>query len=277
MQLAISQATVKGVQALRSQAAVFERYRGFDRCMRRLCANPHQPVPGNVLAELYAYWGDPLAPGAESFLRSCLAEAARAPGPILQCGAGLLTMVLGRLCSAGAGATANGGPAAANGDAAANGPATGADTRPAAACERNLRQLWCLEQDAHWSNVVRSWLTQYGVSGAHVITSQPRLFNQYVWYAVDPGRLAEEICLVVCEGARATPRGIIGTLQRVGNRLAPHFTVLARGVTRAEDLKLLAAWAKGRGAACVVVDRQEGFVKIACRERARDPLATPDG
>lgn len=237
---AIPQATVKGVQALKSQAAVFERYRGFDRCMRRLHLSADQPVPSALLAELYAYWGDPLTQGAETYLRSCLAEAARAQGPILQCGASLLTVVLGRLCTQG-------------------------DEKP--------RQLWCLEHDDHWSNVVRSWLTQYRVSAAHIIVSQPRLFNQYVWYAVDPGRLAKDISLVLCEGARATPRGVIGTLQRVGGRLAPAFCVLARGVNRAEELRHLALWAKTHDAACVVVDRQAGFVKIS--RRPGDTAALP--
>jgi hypothetical protein len=224
------------MRALRAQASLFERYRGFDRCMRKLCNSPGEPATMSTIAELYAHWGDPLPQGAEGFLRSCLAEADRAEGAVVQCGASLLTLVLGSRCQA---------------------------------SERPARQLWCLEHDAHWSSVVRSWLTQYRIRATHVITSRPQMFDRYVWYSVDPARLADRISLVICEGSRATPQGIVGTLQRLGDRLAPHFTVLARKVSKPDDLKQLGDWAKARDAACVVVDRQEGFVKLTRRPSAR--------
>lgn len=232
MQLAIPLRTYKGLRALRQQAAVFERYRGFDRCMRKLSFADDQPVPLGPVAELYAHWGDPLSQGAESYLRSCLTQAARAPGPIVQCGASLLTLILGSLCSASA---------------------------------QGARQLWCLEHDAHWANTIRSWLTQYDIGSTHVITSRPHLFDGYVWYAVDTTRLADKVSLVLCEGARATPSGIIGALARLDGRLAPDCTILARQVSRPDDLKRLNVWAKDHGASCVMVDRQEGFVKVSMR------------
>ena len=241
MQLAIPLATYKGVRALRAQAALFERHRGFDRCMRKLNITADEPVPMATLAELYAHWGDPLSQGAESYLRSCLAEAARATGPIVQCGASLLTLVLGSMSSA---------------------------------TDRPGKQVWCLEHDTHWASVVRSWLTQYRIGSAHVITSRAQLFGEYVWYGVDCGRLADKIALLLCDGARATPQGIIGALHRLGDRLAPDCTVLARKIARAEDLKALNAWAKSHGASCVIVDRQEGFVKIARRSAGTSDALT---
>ncbi|MFU8816256.1 MAG: hypothetical protein ACNA7W_12975 [Pseudomonadales bacterium] len=232
MRLAIPPRTLEHMKTLRAQAALFERYRGFDRCMRKLTISASEPVPMSTIAELYAHWGDPLPQGAESYLRSCLAEAARVEGPVVQCGASVLSLVLGGICSA---------------------------------SEQPAKQLWCLEHDGHWANVIRSWLTQYRTGSAHVITSRAQLFDSYVWYAVDANRLANDISLVICDGARATPHGIIGALQRLGDRLAPQFTVLTRKISKAEDLKQLNAWALRHQAACVVVDRQEGFVKIARR------------
>lgn len=235
MTLAIPAATARGLDALRAQAALFERYRGFDRCLRRLRASVDGEAPTSAVSELYAHWGDPLSQADESFLRSCLSEAAQAQGPIVQCGASLLTLVLGAVCQ---------------GEATAS------------------RQLWCLEHDAHWASVVRSWLTQYRIGNTHVITSRAQLADGFVWYGVDPARLPADLSLVLCEGARATPRGIIGTLERLGGRLASTSTVLARHVNRAEDLRALQTWTKAHHAACVVVDRQQGFVKLSRRSVA---------
>ena len=232
MQLAIPMRTYRGLRALREHAAVFERYRGFDRCMRKLGFGDGQPVPLALVAELYAHWGDPLSQSSESYLRSCLAQATNAEGAIVQCGASVLTLILGTLCSA---------------------------------SSQGTRQLWCLEHDAHWANTIRSWLTQYQIGSAHVITSRAHLFDGYVWYAVDTSRLADNVSLVLCEGARATPSGILGTLARLDGRLADDCTILARQVSRADDLRRLNLWAKTHDASCVIVDRQEGFVKVSRR------------
>lgn len=231
MQLTLPASTYKGFRALRAQAALFERVRGFDRSMRKLLGAADEPPPLAAVAELYAHWGDPPTQGTENFLRSCLAEAGRAEGPIVQCGASLLTLVLGGLCD--------------------NGEKT--------------RQLWCLEHDSHWANVMRSWITQYRIGSAHVITSRARMFDGYVWYGVDTQRLAKGISLILCEGARTTPQGIIGALNRLDGRLGTEFTVLARGVSRGDDLRELKTWAELQRASCVVVDRQEGFVKLSRR------------
>jgi hypothetical protein len=232
----IPQRTFQRLRALREQAAVFERYRGFDRCMRRLADTDPASVPLGVVAELYAHWGDPLSQGAENYLRSCLTHALRVNGPILQCGASLLTLVLSRVC-----------------DMAPHGG----------------KALWCLEHDAHWANTIRSWMTQYRVTSAQVVVSRPHLFDGFVWYAADAGRLPDGIALVLCQGARATPSGVLGTLTRLQGRLAADCTVLARGVTRADDLQRLNEWARANAAACVVVDRQEGFVKLSLGAPAR--------
>ncbi|MEQ8483853.1 MAG: hypothetical protein RIB46_05785 [Pseudomonadales bacterium] len=240
MSLAIPAATVRGLASLRAQAATFERFRGFDRCVRKLRASASAAgggggggeIPIGAVAELYAHWGDPPTQADESFLRSCLAEVAQAPGAIVQCGASLLTLVLGSVCQ---------------GEAAA------------------ARQLWCLEHDAHWASVVRSWLTQYRIGNTHVITTRAQLADGYVWYGVDPERLAGNVSLLLCDGARATPQGVIGALERIGSRLAPSSTVLARHVSRADDVRAVQAWAKAHDAACVVVDRQQGFIKLSRR------------
>jgi hypothetical protein len=231
----------RSVQTLRARVAFHSRQHGIDRSIQQLLKTG-EPLSGSRTAELYALWGDPLSPADEQFLRSCLAEARSARGPILQCGASLLTLILGALCSSGA--------------------------SPAGA-------LWCLEQDRHWANLIRSWLTEYRIRAAHVIQSQARLFDDHVWYAVDPGRLAKSYGLVICDGSRSTPKGVVGAVQRLEERLDDYFTILARNVKETAVLRSLNDWAKRRDAKFAVIDKQEGFVKLTRQVDAKDSMALP--
>lgn len=228
----------RAIETIRARVAFHSRQHGFDRCMQRIVEGTQLPVPSSLLADLFAYWGDPLGPRDESYLRSCLAEVTATDGAILQCGAGLSTLVLGALCHR---------------------------------SEIKTRQLWCLENDRHWANTMRSWLTEYRVTNTHVIHSRAQMFDNHAWYAVDTARLAKHYSLVLCEGARASPKGALGALCRLGDRLGRDFVLLARDVSHPADLKELKRWADANAAKIVLVDRQEGFVKISRQTAAQNP------
>jgi hypothetical protein len=226
------------MQTIRARVAFHTRQHGFDRAAKQLVAGSNVAATDRLVADLFAYWGDPLQQSDERFMRSCLAEARVADGPILQCGTSLTTLVLGAIC----------------------------DQSP-----EQKKQLWCLEQDSHWANLMRSWLTEYQVGSAHVIHSRARLFNDYVWYSLDPNRLAKKYQLVICDGGRATVQGAIGAISRLHRRFAEKFVILIRNVTSQTDMKHLATWARTQNAACVLIDKTEGFVKIASKDMTPPP------
>lgn len=229
----------KTMQTIRARVAFHSRQHGFDKCMQQI-TNAEQPINASLLAELYAFWGDPLSATDEQFLRSALAEAEAADGPILLAGASLMTLILGALC----------------------------DREPAKA-----KQVWCLENDRHWANLIRSWLTEYRVNGAHVIQSQTRLFDDSVWYAVDTGRLAKTYKLIICDGGRSTPKGAIGTVRRLSDRFDARFTLLARNVKDTTVLRELNGWAKDNDATFALIDKQQGFIKLT-RHAEQAPKAS---
>jgi len=218
------------LQALRAKVAFHGRQQSFDQAMRKLLKSTDGRIADSIVADLYANWGDPLAPNVEVYLRSCPAEASAADGAILQCGTSLMTLLLGAIC----------------------------DRE-----DSNTKRVWCLEHDEHWANMMRSWLTEYRIRKAHLINAPAESFVGYTWYGIDTNRLAKKYALVICDGARATPRGAIGTIKQIESRLADNFAILARNISKASELKYLAGWAKNRGASFAVVDRREGFVKLS--------------
>jgi hypothetical protein len=219
------------MQTIRARVAFHSRQHGFDKRMQQLLSSD-TAFGMNELSELYAFWGDPLGPADEQFLRSALAEASAAEGPILLSGASLLTLILGALCD--------------------KAPTPGKD-----------KQVWCLESDRHWANLVRSWLTEYRVNGAHVIQSPAKRFENFVWYSIDTGRLAKSYRLVICDGAAASPKGVVGCVDRLSERFDSRFTLLARNVKDAGALRQLNAWAKANDAKFALIDKQEGFIKLS--------------
>ncbi len=219
----------RAMQTIRARVAFHSRQHGFDKRMQQVVSS-EATFGTSEISELYAFWGDPLTAADEQFMRSAVAEANAAEGPILLAGASLLTLILGALCD--------------------KDPIQG-------------KQVWCLENDRHWANLIRSWLTEYRVSGAHVIQSQPKLFDDFVWYAVDTGRLAKTYRLIICDGARSTPKGVVGCVQRLGDRFDSRFTLLARNVKDASVLRELNAWAKTHKAKFALIDKQAGFIKIS--------------
>jgi hypothetical protein len=179
--------------------------------------------------DVFAHWGDPLSQAGESYVSSCVSHTKTTSGHILQCGAGLMTLLMGIVC---------------------------------AQRDGKAHHIWCLTDDRHWANVIRSWLTQYGVSNAHVIVSRPRMYDNFVWYEMDPARLPDGFTLALCDGGRACVDGAAGLLERMGTRLGEERVILARHVTAHADQTFLQRWAADRGLHCTVVDKATGFLKI---------------
>ena len=230
----------ESLRALRAQAAFHGRQHGFDRSMRKLLREDGRRIPDAIVAALYANWGDPLTQNDEVYLRSCLAEAAVAEGAILQCGTSLMTLLLGTVCDR---------------------------------ADNKSKHVWCLEHDEHWANVMRSWLTEYRIQKAHMISARAEMFEGYAWYGINTDRLAKKYSLVICDGARATPSGVIGAIKQIDAKLAKNFVILARNISKPGELKFLAAWAKAKGASFALVDKSAGFVKLSQQSLSRDTAA----
>ena len=219
----------EGLGNLRAKKDVFARHYQVDRILRHMLTVQERPFTRTLVAELFAHWGDPLNPAGESYVSSCLAHAQSTPGHILQCGPGLLTLLMGIVC---------------------------------ARSEGQSRHLWCLADDRHWASVVRSWLTQYNIANAHVVVSRPCIYDDCVWYEIDPAKIPDNFSLALCDGGRASVNSAVGLLQRMGPRLGDDCVVLSRHVTQGKDQALLQRYAGERTMYCTLVEKSTGFLKI---------------
>ena len=220
-----------------SRAAVYRRQYAMDAHLRDAFEALPNGLSEDQLTDLWRLWGDNLPASRVPYIRTCIVEAARCPGPILQCGSGLSSILIGILCHQASAPT---------------------------------KHLWILEHDPHWGSVVRSWLEQYEISKAHVISAPVDQFDGFVWYVLDAKRLPANFALVLCDATSALPSSARGVVERVYDHLDHRCVILARNAKRPRDLKNLADWAKSRRAPIVVQDGAEPYVKIALRDQRAD-------
>jgi len=226
-------------QSWRRRSAAFKARWGASRYQSKLhkailnlmARGAEDPRTPGIALNLFELWGDSLEPARESYLRSCLAEFSEAEGPILVSGASLMTLVLGAI-------------------------STGDKHRP----------IWCLEQNPHWTNVMRGWIRRYGIQGAHVITVPPTVKGGTVRYKIDAKHLPRNISMVLCDGPGASAGSALSTLLTIGSNLAPEFTFLARQI-KSDDGALIKRWASRHDATFVLLNKRDGFVKISRHER----------
>ena len=206
----------------------------FDRHLRSFRASLPEAPSDELIDNLFAAWGDRLSSERRDYIQRCLAEATRASGPILQCGSGLLSVLIGLVCQH------------------ANAPG---------------KRLWVLEHDPHWGNLARSWLEARDIKHAHIIYAPAEQFNGFLWYVLDPSRLPNDFALVLSEASAALPGSARGVVSRMAKQFGNRCVILAGNARRPKDLKFLADWAKSQGAPFVMQEGEHPYLKIALRDR----------
>ncbi len=229
--------------ALKSRGDVHHRHFKLDQRLRRVVAELPEQIDRPNLRALYRDWGDSLSEDDWQFTNKCVDEALLTDGPILQCGSSLGTFVLGAVCHASVSPN---------------------------------KHLWTLEHHTHWGNLIRARLAQYAIDKAHVINTPSEIFDDFVWYVVDPSKLPDNFKLVICDGSRALPSSVQGLLTRLGDRLDHRCVILVRNIKRPKDLNFLAKWAKQRGAPYILDGKEHPYVKIALRDQRPEAALKED-
>jgi hypothetical protein len=209
------------------RTAGLRRYIALDRSVNALVAGGLDSRTAGIANNLFKHWGTPLDQAGESYMRSCLTELETSKGSVLMSGASAMTLVIGAVGS-----------------------------------HNDDRNLWCFEQDKHWGQMIRTWLKQYQIRNTFLISAAAVLFQNKVCYRVDTKRVPKNFGLVLCEGTSGTPANPVSTLQQFGDHLSPTFTLLARKVNVEKDGPLMMRWARDHGASFVIINKQDGFVKI---------------
>jgi hypothetical protein len=194
-------------------------WRAFSRVARRpvlalllrqlRTASVEQALDPAMLRRLRWAWANPNSASVE-YLSAVGEAAAAAKGPILECGSGISTVVVGVVA------------------------------------RRTGNALITLEHSAWWSRNVRSSLKMAGITEIDYRIRPLRFYDGYDWY--DAGTVPTDIALVICDGPPATSRsGRYGLMPQLNDHLAADARVFLDDYDRPSEVAVVKRWSDEYG------------------------------
>ena len=182
--------------------------RTFARAVEDICTLPLGEVPAReVLERLQRGWGNEGFAAQIEYLEEVGRRAATTAGPILECGSGLTTILMGLLAG------------------------------------RRGVQTWSLEHIPDWRARVAGSLDQFSVPHTQVRHTLLRDYEGFSWYDAPLSELPREFQLVICDGPPgATQGGRYGLLPILGDRLPAGSVILLDDATRSGEAEVLSRW-----------------------------------
>lgn len=185
----------------------------FRRAMRQLMALPVGVAPTRqLLADLQRGWGNESFAARTDYLEEVSKRAVATQGPILECGSGLTTILLGSLAG------------------------------------RRGIETWSLEHMPDWHARVSLTLRRNQIPKSHVCLAPLREYSGFSWYDPPLDSLPANFHLVICDGPPGTTLGNrYGLMPVLGNRLPINSVILLDDVNRAAEAEVLQRWTKDAG------------------------------
>ncbi|MFK8009458.1 MAG: hypothetical protein AB8H03_24060 [Saprospiraceae bacterium] len=164
----------------------------------------------DILIDLIYGWGNLGWSAMHSYLKKVLVEVNKTDGPILECGSGLSSILMGIIA------------------------------------ERRNLQLYSLEHQEVWANKVRTYQKEQGVTKAKVLTCPIVPYDNFDWYDVPMKDVPDNFSLIICDGPPAQTRGgRSGLLPVLAKKFAPKTLILFDDYSRKGEQEIVKEW-KGK-------------------------------
>lgn len=178
----------------RTFAQAFEKFR-------------REPTDRSLYADLLYGWGSDGWAASEDYIADCVETFLARPGPVLECGSGITTVLVGCLADA-------------------------ANT-----------SVWSLEHHTHWGQRTERYLERCGVNSVRLCISPLKSYGEFDWYDPPLSRLPDSFNLVICDGPPSITRGGRYGLVPTMRKYLSGATVLLDDVNRSEEREVADRWA----------------------------------
>lgn len=200
----------------------------FCRAMRRLQASGSaEEVSATVLLDLIYGWANGSWSTGPEYAQVCMEAGEQVDGPILECGSGLSTLLLGW------------------------------------ATRHSGAEVWAFEHKEEWADQVRKELDKYDLNNVTIFTTPLRDYGNFVWYDPPLGDLPEDFGLVVCDGPPGDVKGHrYGVVPVMREHFAPNVLILMDDADREGERRVLDKWCRSEEGMYSIEGNEETFAKV---------------
>lgn len=183
------------------------------------------PLSDQAVEALLYGWGNAWSV-REELITELWYRAWHTRGPVLECGSGLSTLLLG------------------------------------VAAERRGYDVYSLEHDGSWHARVMAAVDRFQLHRVKVICAPLVMHSGYAWYDA-PGNFPSEFTLVLCDGPpAATMGGRYGLLPELRPALAPDCVILLDDAAREGEMEVLKRWAEEHRATHQISGAEKPFAVV---------------
>jgi hypothetical protein len=188
------------------------RERFFDKAMTALTSLPPGQLPSRgLLGDLQKGWGNEEFASRIDYLEEIASRASKVEKPILECGAGLSTIILGWVAGT-----------------------------------RGVRVI-TLEHIEAWYARISCTLRSYQIPGVDVCLTPLEDYGGFAWYKMPSGNIPAHFDLIICDGPPGTTKGNrYGLMPVFGHRINWGSTILLDDAEREGEMEVLKRWSSER-------------------------------
>ncbi len=193
--------------------------RAFARAMRIFTSLRIGEAPSReMLMDLQVGWGNESFAARTDYLQEVARQALVTSGPVLECGSGLTTIILGILAG------------------------------------RRGCETWSLEHNPDWEKKVVGTIDHYRIPAVHVNLCPLRTHSDFAWYDTSLITPPEAFPLVICDGPPGTTLGNrYGLLPIMKSRLHSGTIIVLDDTDRPQESEVIRRWSAERDV--IVEDR----------------------
>jgi hypothetical protein len=160
-----------------------------------------------LLERLETGWSNDGMAAQVRFLEEVARHALATPGPILECGSGLTTLILSLLAG------------------------------------RRGVDVWTLEHFPDWHARVSNTLARHNLPHVNNVLAPLKDYGDFCWYDLPLDQMPKQFSLVVCDGPPGTTKGgRVGLVPVLKTRLGPGSVILFDDAHREEEARAMSLW-----------------------------------